>query len=74
MMVLVISLNVFSFLTLKQDMDYFAKEMLDTAVSNGSIQINSSMRYDELCSDTGLSPDISWDVDYYNLSDRNNFV
>ena len=69
MMVLVLSLNVFSFLTVKQDMDYFAKEMLDTATSNGSVQIDTSKRYDELCSDTGLSPYISWDADYYNLSD-----
>jgi len=69
MMVLVISLNVFSFLTVKQDIDYFAKEMLDTATSNGSVQIDTTKRYDELCLDTGLSPDISWDADYYNLSD-----
>lgn len=69
MMVLVLSLNVFSFLTVKQDMDYFAKEMLDTATSNGSVRIDTSKRYNELCLDTGLSPDISWDADFYNLSD-----
>ena len=40
MMVIVLALNAFSFLTLKQNMDYFAKEMIKQ-VSNK----NSKMRW-----------------------------
>lgn len=35
MMLLVLALNMFSFLTIKQDMDYFSKEMLTVATQNG---------------------------------------
>lgn len=35
MMLIVLSLNVFSFFTLHQDLDYFAKEMVEAACADG---------------------------------------
>ena len=49
MMVIVLALNVFSFLTLKQDMDHFAKELIDTATTYGRTNEQATTRYNELC-------------------------
>lgn len=66
MMVIVLALNVFSFLTMKQDMDYFAKEMLEAATTNGSTVGNTTTRYYELADETGLYPIYSWTANYYD--------
>ena len=52
MMIIVLALNVFSFLTIKQDMDYFAKEMI-TATANGTTIGRTIDRYYELEEETG---------------------
>ena len=67
MMIIVLALNVFSFLTLKQDMDYFAKEMLEAATTNGSTVGNTTNRYYELAEETGLYPIYSWTANYYDF-------
>ncbi len=36
MMVIVVALNIFSFLTLKQDLDYYAKEMVKVDYYGGT--------------------------------------
>jgi biopolymer transport protein ExbB/TolQ len=51
-MMIVLILNIFSFMTLKQDMDYFAKEMINCASANGKV----SARYYELMTETGIAP------------------
>ena len=58
MMVIVLALNVFSFLTLKQDMDYFAKEIIDTATIYGRTGPEVEERYQELCAELGQ--EIKW--------------
>ena len=69
MMVIVLALNVFSFLTLKQDMDYFAKEMIDTAAVYGRTSGEVHQRYRELCAELGLRPSVSFSgTEYYNSS------
>lgn len=68
MMVIVLALNVFSFLTLKQNMDYFAKELLETAVENGRIGVEVNARYTELEKETGIHPSAAWDTAYFNSS------
>lgn len=69
MMVIVLALNVFSFLTLKQDLDYFAKEMIDTATTYGRTKTEVYERYDELSDELGISPTYSFSgTDYYNSS------
>jgi hypothetical protein len=70
MMIIVLALNVFSFLTLKQDMDYFAKEMIDSATVNGCTTGETITRYDELAAETGLHPSYSWTANYYNASSK----
>ena len=71
MMVIVLALNVFSFLTLKMDMDYFAREMVKVATVSGSTN-NSYVkpRYDELVDELGFSPSYSWSATYYNNSSK----
>lgn len=66
MMVIVLALNVFSFLTLKQDLDYFAREMVEAASANGSTTGETNARYYELADETGLYPYYSWTASYYN--------
>ena len=69
MMVIVLALNVFSFLTLKQDMDYFAKELIDTATTYGRTNEQATDRYNELCDELGISPPVSYSgTTYYNAS------
>lgn len=69
MMLIVFALNVFSFFTLKQDLDYFAKEMLYSATTSGRTTNEVSVRYVALCEEFGFSPSYSYTgTDYYNAS------
>lgn len=66
MMVIVLALNVFSFLTLKVDMDYFAREMIDVATVAGRTDSSEiTDRYNELVQEMGISPSYSWNADYF---------
>lgn len=69
MMLIVLALNVFSFLTIKQDLDYFAKELIKAATVNGTTNGVTNERYLELASETGLSPSCQWEAAYYNASE-----
>ena len=67
MMVIVLALNVFSFLTIKQDMDYFAKEITDTATVHGRTSKEVSDRYQSLCEELQLQPTLDFTgTQYYN--------
>lgn len=68
MMLIVLALNVFSFLTVKQDMDYFAKEMIYSASAYGKTIGEVNTRYNELVAETGLNPTITWQTTYFNAS------
>ena len=57
MMVIVVALNVFSFLTLKQDLDYYAKEMVEVCCSYGKTCDEVQDRDEELSAELGLDPD-----------------
>ena len=71
MMVIVFALNVFSFLTLKQDMDYFAKEIIDTATIYGRTGPEVEERYQELCAELGFRPTMTFSgTEYYNASSK----
>lgn len=67
-MLIVLSLNVFSFLTVKQDMDYFAKEMIYSASAYGKTIGEVINRNTELVAETGLNPTITWQTTYFNAS------
>ena len=67
MMVIVLALNVFSFLTLKMDMDYFAREMVKVATVSGSTDASYvKPRYDELVAEVGFAPSYTWKATYYS--------
>lgn len=68
MMLIILSLNVFTFLTIKQDMDYFAKEMVECATVDGRTSGATYDRYYELVDEVGFSPSYSWTATYYNPS------
>ncbi|OGO91727.1 MAG: hypothetical protein A2Y17_13270 [Clostridiales bacterium GWF2_38_85] len=70
MMLLVLALNMFSFLTVKQDMDYYAKEMIYCASANGRTAYKVDARKAELTSETGLNPTVTWQATYFNTSDQ----
>ena len=69
MMVIVLALNVFSFLTLKQDMEYFAKEIIDTATIYGRTSTEVTKRYQELVTELGFRPMMSFTgSEFYNFT------
>jgi hypothetical protein len=69
-MMIVLILNIFSFMTLKQDMDYFAKEMINCASANGTTSGKVSARYYELMTETGIAPSVTWSTTYFNASQQ----
>lgn len=66
MMLLVLALNLFSFLSVKQDMDYYAKEMIYCATANGRTIGEVNTRKAELTAETGLNPSVTWQATYFN--------
>ncbi|WMJ22878.1 DUF4320 family protein [Paludicola sp. MB14-C6] len=63
-----LSINVFSFLTIKQDLDYFAKEMIFVATSSGSTIGDVDIRYNELVEEIGITPSVDWNTTYHDSS------
>ncbi len=71
MMVIVVALNIFSFLTLKQDLDYYAKEMVEVCCSYGKTCDEVQDRDEELSAELGLDPNLSFSgTEYFNATKR----
>ena len=71
MMVIVAALNIFSFLTIKQDLDYYAKEMIEVCCSYGKTCDEVQDRDEELVAELGFDPDISFSgTEYFNTNQR----
>jgi hypothetical protein len=70
MMVLAIAINVFGLFMQKQKLDYFAKELLNTVGTYGRISTEVDNRYNELASQTGLSPTVAWTASYYDNASK----
>ena len=70
MMAIVLALNVFSYLTLRQDIDYIAAEMAEVCAIEGltkSSKIDSS--FNELCATAGVDAEYTITAkQYYNHS------
>ena len=64
MMLIVLALNVFSFFTLHQDLDYFAKEMIEAACADGQTGGEAVRRAEELSEELGITPSYSWNAEY----------
>ena len=63
-MVLVIAINIFSFITLKVEMDQIAKELIEAATYSGS----SDTQFDQCCADVQddyFDFDVDYDADSY---------
>lgn len=69
-MLIVLALNIFSFFTVKQDMNYFAQEMIDVATASGRTTGDTDERYAELLDETGVNPSCTWTADYFNTNDK----
>ena len=71
MMVIVVALNIFSFLTLKQNLDYYAKEMVEVCCSYGKTCDEVQDRDEELTEELGLNPGLSFEgTEYFNATKR----
>ena len=64
MMLIVLAFNVFSFFTLHQDLDYFAKEMIEAACADGQTGGEAVRRAEELSEELGITPSYSWNAEY----------
>ena len=65
-MLIVLSINVFSFLAAKQDMDYYARELVEAAAISGNTYGSDTYeRLYELYDETGIYPGFYWTADYY---------
>jgi len=71
MMMIVLALNTFSFFAVKQDLDFYAKEIIKASTVAGKTagtEIDS--RRSELNDETGLNPEVSFSAVYFNDSQR----
>jgi len=69
-MVLVLALNTFELLALKQNMDHYGKELIATATTDGQISANITARQQALSTETGINPTLTWNTTYFNASQR----
>ncbi len=68
--ILVVAISLWSAITLKQDMRYMCEELIETATSTGKIGDEVNRRFAELCSETGITPTVSWNATYYNAAKK----
>jgi protein involved in sex pheromone biosynthesis len=71
MMLIVLALNTFSFFVVKQDLDFYAKEMIQAAAVSGKTtgpEIDNRRR--ELTAQTGLNPTVTFTATYFNSTQR----
>lgn len=64
MMLIVLTLNIFSFYTLHQDLDYYAKEMVEVACAEGRTNGEVASRASELSKELDIYPSYTWTADY----------
>lgn len=60
MMVVAAVLNIFSFITIKQDMDFYVSELTEKACFEGSTVTGIDEQMSILSDKTGLNPDVSF--------------
>lgn len=63
MMMIVLAVNTFQFLSIKQTMDYMSDELLHTATQDGKVGSNTTDKRRELEEETGLTlTSCTWDT------------
>ena len=71
MMVIVIALNIFSFLAIREDLEYYCKEMVEVCCIYGKTCDEVQDRDEAIVEEIGFSPDLSFDgTEYFNTNNR----
>lgn len=68
--ILVFAVSIFQMVTLKQDLNYMADELIKTATVSGRIGEEVEQRYAELCTETGLTPEVSFSALFFDAASR----
>ena len=70
-LLLVFIINTFTLLVVKQNMDFYTKELLKTATIDGQISDNVATRQAQLTAETGITPtSVTWNTTYFNASQK----
>jgi len=64
--VLIFAVSIFSMITLKQDLSYMCEELVEAATASGCVGDAVSQRYNELCDEIGITPDVLFQAVYYD--------
>lgn len=67
--VLLFTVSIASVVNLHQDLRYMCGELLDAATEAGRIGPETDARYEELCREAGITPDIEYIASYFNESE-----
>lgn len=64
--VLIFTVSIFSMITLKQDLKYMCRELVEVATVSGGVTDAVYRRYEELCEETGLRPTVYYSANYFD--------
>lgn len=64
--VLILIISIWSMITLKQDMTYMARELVEAATVSGRIGPEIEARFAELCAESGFTPTVSFSATYFD--------
>ena len=67
--VLLFIVSIASMVNLRQDLRYMCGELLDAATEAVRIGSEVDARYEELCAESGITPDVAYTASYYNVSE-----
>lgn len=63
---LLFTVSIFSMITLKQDLNYMCRELVEAATVSGGVTDAVHQRYEELCGETGLRPTVCYSAAYFD--------
>ena len=64
--VLILMISIWSMVTLKQDMTYMARELVEAATVSGRIGPEVEARFAELCAESSFAPTVSFSATYFD--------
>ena len=64
--VLILIISIWSMITLKQDMTYMARELVEAATVSGRIGPEVEERFAELYAESGFTPTVSFSATYFD--------
>ena len=64
--VLILIISIWSMITLKQDMTYMARELVEAATVSGRIGPEVEARFAELCAESGFTPTVAFSATYFD--------